>query len=283
MWERYDEMEVRLSAGLSERMLELAGLGAGQRVVDVASGRGEPAIRAAQRVGAAGQVIGTDRAGDVLAMARARARREGVSNVEFRVADAETLASVADAWADVVLSRWGLMYFAEPVRALRAMRRVLGSDGVAVIAVWAEAERVPWYELPRRVLGRFHPVEPVDLARPGACFYGDPARLVADLEAAGFVVERTEERAVPVMEARTDDELVDWVLAFAGSAVVKTFSEALKCEWRRALVAAAEAHRVGEVVRLGGVTRLVVARRGRELGAQAAFPDEGAEGQERRE
>jgi ubiquinone/menaquinone biosynthesis C-methylase UbiE len=62
VWRAYDSMEVRLSAPLSERMLDVAGIGPGQRVLDLATGRGEPAIRAAHRVAPKGYVLGVDSA-----------------------------------------------------------------------------------------------------------------------------------------------------------------------------------------------------------------------------
>src|SRR5262245_49678800 len=79
-WRRWDETEARLTRPVSERMLDLAGIRAGMRVLDVASGRGEPAIPAAHRVGKSGVVLGIDNADGILEIARERARREGLTN-----------------------------------------------------------------------------------------------------------------------------------------------------------------------------------------------------------
>jgi len=73
VWQAYDAMEARLTAPLSERMLELARVGPGMRVLDLATGRGEPAIPAAHRVGPSGSVLGIDISASMLAMARLRA------------------------------------------------------------------------------------------------------------------------------------------------------------------------------------------------------------------
>ena len=70
-WRRYDALESRLTAGLSERMLELAGLSPGQCVLDLASGRGEPALRAAARVGPHGHVLGVEPALPLVQMSSA--------------------------------------------------------------------------------------------------------------------------------------------------------------------------------------------------------------------
>ena len=70
IWRQYDAIESRLTAPLSERMLDLAGLQRGMHVLDLATGRGEPALRAASRVGSQGSVLGVDLSGAMLRMAR---------------------------------------------------------------------------------------------------------------------------------------------------------------------------------------------------------------------
>src|SRR5277367_4782332 len=93
-WRQYDAVESRLTAPVSERMLELAGLQPGMRVLDLATGRGEPALRAAQRVGKQGFVLGVDVSDALLQMAREKAARAGLSNLELRAGTAESLEAV---------------------------------------------------------------------------------------------------------------------------------------------------------------------------------------------
>src|SRR3954470_10235850 len=90
-WRQHDEMEARLTRPVSERMLDMARVSAGMRVLDVACGRGEPALPAAHRVGAQGWVLAVDHVEGLLHIARERARREGLTNIEFRMGDAEAL------------------------------------------------------------------------------------------------------------------------------------------------------------------------------------------------
>lgn len=261
IWRRYDGDEARLTAPLSERMLDLAGLRPGMRVLDLATGRGEPAVRAAHRVGPTGAVLGVDIAASMLAMARARAEREGVGNLDLRAVSAETLDGVPRAHFDVALARWGLMYFDDPVAALSATRRALVAGGVLVAALWAEPERVPYFTLPRRVLARYAPVPRVEPEAPGTFRFADPARITRDFAAAGFTVEHVEERYVDVMEARTDDELIAWTRAFGLARLMADLSDEVQRAWERALVREVGALRRDGVVRLGGVTRIVVASR----------------------
>lgn len=220
------------------------------RVLDLATGRGEPAIPAAHAVGPTGRVVGVELSAGVLSIARERAERERLTNLELVVADA---GSIALAGFDVAFARWGLMYFDRPLAALQATARALVPGGVLVAAVWAEPERVPYFSLPRQVLAKFAAVPPVDLEKPGTFFYADPARLPGDLERAGFHVEHTEELQVDVMEAQTGAELIAWTRAFGMAQLLDGLPAATRTAWEEELARAAPC-------RLGGVTRVVVAR-----------------------
>jgi ubiquinone/menaquinone biosynthesis C-methylase UbiE len=257
IWRRYDAMEARLTAPVSERMLDLARVGPGMRVLDLATGRGEPAIRAAHRVGSKGCVLGVDPAAGVLSMAQERATLEGVTNLELRALDAAALAGV-DASFDVALTRWGLMYMAAPVTALAAARRALVPGGVLVAAVWVEPERVPYFSVPRRVLEKWRAVPPPDRAAPGVFYYAELEPLRRDLSAAGLHLEHSEELETTVMEVATPAELVAWVRAFGLERLLSDMSERDQRAYEDDLVAAVE-RRDGRF-RLGGVTRLIVAR-----------------------
>lgn len=91
-------------------MLYLAGLQPGMRVLDLATGRGEPALRAARRVGPRGLVLGVELSDGMLRMARERAEREGLSNLDLRVANAESLEDIPPSHFHAATVRWGLMY-----------------------------------------------------------------------------------------------------------------------------------------------------------------------------
>src|SRR6185295_9826743 len=134
IWRRYDAIESRLTAPLSERMLDLAGLQAGMHVLDLATGRGEPALRAASRVGAQGSVLGVDLSGAMLRMAREAADRDGLTNLVLREGDAESLDDLPRNHFHAATIRWGLMYMEAPVAALSTARRALLPTGVLVAA-----------------------------------------------------------------------------------------------------------------------------------------------------
>jgi len=117
-WKRRDELLKKGAAPVTTRLLELADISAGQRVLDIASGLGEPAIPAAQRVGPDGYVFGTDLVDEMLIHARGKAAKAGVTNIEFICVDGETLDFEA-AHFDAATCRWGLMFMPEPEACLR--------------------------------------------------------------------------------------------------------------------------------------------------------------------
>src|SRR5579863_3634284 len=120
-WRRQWATFERGAQPLSDRLMALAQVAPGQRVLDVATGIGEPAMTAARRVGPSGAVVALDQAPQMLAIARERIRDAGLSNVEFIEGDAETVALPPDAF-DAVICRWALFFFPDPVGTLARLR-----------------------------------------------------------------------------------------------------------------------------------------------------------------
>ena len=272
IWRTYDAIEARLTAPVSERMVALARLATGQRVLDLASGRGEPALAAAKRVGPSGRVVGVEIDPRMVAMARERAQREAVANLELMVGDAQQQDGIAPRSFDAALCRFALMYMSDPVAALVATRRALVDDGRLVVALWAEPERVDYVSLPRGVLARQVELPPIDRAAPGPFRFADRTVIERDLAAAGFALERIEEQVVPVMEAASDAELIAWTRHFGMDRLLAPLAPAVKERWERELIAACAPLRRDGFVRLGGTTRLVVARPRPDALNRAAAP-----------
>lgn len=261
-WRQYDEMEARLTHPVSERMLDMARVSPGMRVLDIASGRGEPALPAAHRVGSNGWVLAVDLVDDMLQIARERAGREGLRNIEFQVADAEAL-QVGEKLFDVATLRWGLMYMRAPERALESIHRALKPGVALVVASWVEPARVPYASLPRRILERHRDVPPPSSNGPGVFRHADRSSLDAALQRTGFSVEASEEMEIPVVEARDGRALVAWVRGLGGQVVklVDEMPEHQQRAWEEELAAEVKKHRVGRNILLGGVTRLTLARK----------------------
>lgn len=259
VWRQYDHDEQRLTAPLSQRMLDLAQLAPGMQVLDLASGRGEPAIPAAHRVGAGGSVLGLDLDQRMLQMARERASREGLTNLELRVADIEQAAGVAPAHFHAVLARWVLMYLSAPVAALQQARRAMRPGALLVAAVWAEPQRVAYYSLPRQVLAHHSAVPAPDMTRPGTFYYADAATLQRDFNAAGLQITHIEEQNVEVMETASAAGLITWTRAFGMTRLLQHLAPQVQQAWETDMAIQAEKLRRDGLIRLGGITRIVVA------------------------
>jgi hypothetical protein len=114
--------------------------------------------------------------------------------------------------------------------------------------------------LPRRVLGRFRDLHRIDLDAPGAFRYADLSRIARDFAEAGFALELVEEVDVPVIEAATGADIVAWVRDLGLARLARELPEDQEAAWETELARELEQLRVGDVIRLGGVTRLVVGR-----------------------
>ncbi len=192
-WEAW-QAEFESGAALATaRLLELAGVRTGQRVLDVATGQGEPALSAARVVGPTGRVVGIDLSPAMLAAAR---RRAGVlPNLEFLEADMEALPHPAGSF-DVVLSRFGLMFAADRAGVLRSLARVLAPGGVLAAAVWGPPASHLLSLGPAALFERLGLSAPPP-GSPGLFSMADPRQCARELSEAGFADVSVEEGVVP--------------------------------------------------------------------------------------
>ena len=152
-WVKWDEVLMQGAAPVSSRMLALAKVATGHRVLDIASGTGEPALATAARVGPTGAVLGIDLCEPMLVYARDKAQRQGLRNVVFRRGDGEKLDVPADSF-DVVTCRFGLMFMPGAERCLEQARAALRPEGRLVLACWAEPTKNPWGTVPAAIARR---------------------------------------------------------------------------------------------------------------------------------
>jgi ubiquinone/menaquinone biosynthesis C-methylase UbiE len=156
------------------------------RVLDLASGNGEPGLPIAHAVGPAGHVLLTDQSPEQLDYAREKAQAQGLANVEIREADAEEI-EVEEGAFDAVTCRWGLMFMPDAIRAIRNAHRALRPGGRLVVSVWGPPERNPFYTRPFSVLMRYTDAKPPDVGQcPGMFAFAERSRLAALLSGAGF-------------------------------------------------------------------------------------------------
>jgi ubiquinone/menaquinone biosynthesis C-methylase UbiE len=209
--EHADYIDAR-GAELTGRLLALAAPAPGERVLELACGTGGVGIAAAELVGPAGEVVLSDVAPEMTAIAAARAR--GLANVSARPLDLERIDEPDGAY-DAVLCREGLMFAVDPAGAASELRRVLRPGGRFAIAVWGPRERNPWlalvFDAVSAVVGA--PVPPPGI--PGPFSLDDADRLAGVLAAGGLADVTVEEVAVP-LRAGSFDEWFTRTSAIAG-------------------------------------------------------------------
>jgi SAM-dependent methyltransferase len=208
-WEKHRVSIERMFAPVTAALAEEAGIARGQRVLDVATGPGEPALSLAALVGTGGRVEGVDLVPEMIDAARREAERRGLRQVGFRAGSAEALP-FADGSFDACVSRFGVMFFPSPLAGLREMARVVVPGGRIVLAVWHLAERNPFHTVVSEILARF--VEPTTppADAPEPFRFAPRGKLAALARAAGLTQVRERLLAFPMEAALTPEDF--WVL-----------------------------------------------------------------------
>jgi ubiquinone/menaquinone biosynthesis C-methylase UbiE len=181
--ERQETLDVVL-APITHELFDRARVVGGTRVIDIGCGCGATTAELARRVGPAGHVLGVDISAPMLA--RARELAPATLPVEFVLADA-TVHAFEPGRADLLFSRFGVMFFADPPLSFRNMRAALRPDGRLVFACWREPRRNPWMILPLQEAYKHVPRLPeVGPEEPGPFAFAREERVRRILEEAGF-------------------------------------------------------------------------------------------------
>src|SRR5216684_4126070 len=185
-WRKWHAQIAAFTRGATEAILESAHLRSGMRVLDLASGVGDPALSIAAEVAPAGRVTATDLGPGMISLAEELARKNGLTNIEFREASAESLP-FPDATYDVLTCRFGIMFFPDLHKALRECFRVLKPGGRAAFVAWGKKEQ-PFFTTTAGILLKHVPAPPPppDPDGPSLFMFGEADRLRRSLEAAGF-------------------------------------------------------------------------------------------------
>jgi SAM-dependent methyltransferase len=202
-WEERREWMVENTRPVNARLIERLDPEPGQTVLEIAAGPGELGLQIAERL-EGGRLISTDFAPEMVELARRQGEARGLTNVEYRVLDAERM-DLADDSVDGVVCRWAYMLMADPAAALAETRRVLRPDGRLAFAVWRTAERNPWQSVPGMTfVQRGHRPAPVP-GEPGIFALGEPGRIRDLVTGAGFAEHDIEEVAFAYRYADFDD------------------------------------------------------------------------------
>ncbi|ADP71853.1 Methyltransferase type 11 [Rhodomicrobium vannielii ATCC 17100] len=187
IWVVNHERIDRMLAPLGRAALDKAAPKPGESVLDVGCGAGTTTFLLADKVGASGSVLGVDISEPMLSFARKRAATAAPGlPVRFELADAATYA-LPHAQFDLLFSRFGVMFFADPVAAFANLHRAMKPGGRLCFVCWRPAAENELVSLPARaVKGLIPPAPPAEPNAPGPFSFGDPARVTSILSAAGF-------------------------------------------------------------------------------------------------
>lgn len=185
VWVEHQALLDRLMAPIAEAVIDAAGPVNGERVLDVGCGSGATTFATAWRTGPTGQAVGVDISPALVELARRRAGEQGLEGVDFVLADAQTHGFATP--FDAVVSRFGVMFFPDPVAAFANLRRATRPGGRLAFAAWRAPEENPLALVPLRAAAPFLPQVPAfEKDAPGRFAFADPDRVRAILEAAGW-------------------------------------------------------------------------------------------------
>lgn len=207
-WRQNDARYNRMLRLYSEQLLGAARLQPGERVLDVGCGCGDSSCAAA-RAASPGAVLGVDLSAGMLARARERAAEEGLRNLAFAQADAQVHPFAAES-VDVVLSRFGVMFFADPLAAFRNLRRALRRGGRMTLLTWRGAQHNEWIREIRGALAGGPPKLPPP-GTPGPLGLSDPEAVKPILSEAGFNEIAFTETSAPLSYGTTAGEAFDFI------------------------------------------------------------------------
>src|SRR4051812_43636658 len=176
VWAREREFLWEVSGVVGTWLVDHLELKPGDTVLELAAGTGETGYAAARAVGEQGKVISTDFSAQMVEVARSGGEEQGLTNLEYRVMDAEHMGLDDDS-VDGVMCRWGYMLMADPEAALRETRRVLRPGGRLTFSVWGPADRNPWALHVALLLVERGLMAPPEPGMPGIFALADPDRI----------------------------------------------------------------------------------------------------------
>lgn len=258
-WKKWWPSFERAAQRVNDRLVALAEIAPGDRVLDLATGSGEPALTAARAVGPSGHVVAVDQSKGMLALARERIAAAGLTNVELVEADAEALSWEPKSF-DAVLSRWGLMFMPDLDGVVHKIHHALKPDGCFATAVWATADKVPLIKLARDEIARITGQAPPPNA-PDPTRLADTSILDRALVAAGFW-DISIERMTVTFEFASAEAFADFRSDIGGTrAAMLVQNPDVRRQLREAIVAAARKFAAASgIVRLDNEAILVSAQ-----------------------
>jgi len=227
-WAKWEAMLADWIEPATEAMLAMANIDSGTRVLDLASGAGSQTLSAARRVGAQGHVVASDISETMLQHVRENARAAGLDNVSTLAGAAEDLDVDGESF-DAVICRLGLMLFAEPAKALAAVRRAVRPGGKVSVVVFTTPATNPFMVKPMQILLRHAGKAPPPPGQPGIFSLGASGVIERLFTDCGYVGVEQRTFAIPLRMPSATQALEMMREAFgAYRAVVSDAPEAVR-------------------------------------------------------
>ena len=220
-WQKWWKTIETATQEVSKRLVELAEIKPGSKVLDIATGMGEPALTAAKQVGNTGHILAIDISPQMLSFAKERAISLGLQEVvEFKEGDAETI-DLPSSTFDAALCRWGLMFLPNPKAGLSNIYGSLVKGGHFATAVWASPEKVPFISVPMNiVLQETNSPPPRTL---GPFSMSDQNNLKKFFEESGFI-HTAIERIKVISDFESSDDFAAFTIDHGGPALQKVLA-----------------------------------------------------------
>jgi ubiquinone/menaquinone biosynthesis C-methylase UbiE len=213
-WKKWWNTTERGAGQLSKRLIELAKIKPGSKVLDIATGIGEPAITAANQIGKTGHILATDISPQMLSIAKQRAISLGLQNViEFKEGDTETI-DLPTSTFDAALCRAGLMFLPDLKTGLSNIYRSLIEGGYFAAAVWASPDKVPFISEVMNTIMKETNSQPPLPGTPGPFSLSDENNLKNSFITSGFKDPITERMNVS-FDFESADDFTTFVLETA--------------------------------------------------------------------
>jgi ubiquinone/menaquinone biosynthesis C-methylase UbiE len=219
-WQKWWKTIERGTEKVSRRLVELAEIKPGSRVLDIATGMGEPALTAANRVGKSGHVLATDISSQMLSFAKQRAISLGLQDViEFKEGDAESI-DLPSSTFDAALCRWGLMLLPDAKAGLSNIYGSLVNGGNLAVAVWASPEKVPFIFVPMNTILKETNSPSPPPGTPGPFSMSGRDSLMNSYLSSGFKDPSIESMNV-VLDFDSPDDFTTFTIEHGGPAIQK--------------------------------------------------------------
>ena len=217
-WQKWWKTIETATGKVSKRLVELAKIKPGSKVLDIATGMGEPALTAAKQVGT-GNILAIDISPRMIFFAKERAIALGLEEVvEFKEGDAETI-DLPSSTFDAALCRWGLMFLPNPKTGLSKIYSSLVKDGHFAAAVWASPEKVPFISVPMNIVLKETNSHPPPLT-PGPFSMSDQNNLKNLYIESGFIHPVIEKTNV-VFDFNSSDDFTRFTIDHGGPTLRK--------------------------------------------------------------